>query len=128
MPYPMVSNFIILLKKIRKVEGSTVFVASYFWAILLGGLLLWLPFSNPGMKVSFLDAVFTASSALCVTGLAVVDTGTSFSLIGQIILLVLIQSGGLGITTFSVSALKADFFFNPPSAPAPRMNCGACSV
>jgi len=98
----MASNFIFLLRKIRKVEGSTVFIASYFWAILLGGLLLWLPFSNPGMKVSFLDAVFTATSALCVTGLAVVDTGTSFSPIGQIILLVLIQSGGLGITTFSV--------------------------
>ena len=63
-----------LLKRTRKLEGSTVFITSYIGAILLGGLLLWLPFSNPGMKVSFLDTVFTATSALCVTGLAVVDT------------------------------------------------------
>ncbi len=91
-----------ILKKIRKLEGSTVFVISYLLAILLGGLLLWLPFSNPKMKISYLDAVFTATSALCVTGLTVVDTGTAYSLVGQVIVLILIQAGGLGITTFSV--------------------------
>jgi trk system potassium uptake protein TrkH len=91
-----------LLKRIRKLEGSTVFVISYMLAIFLGGFLLWLPFSNPKMKISYLDAVFTATSALCVTGLTVVDTGTAYSLIGQVIILILIQAGGLGITTFSV--------------------------
>ena len=95
-------NTHVILKKIRKLEGSTVFVISYLLAILLGGILLWLPFSNPKMKISYLDAVFTATSALCVTGLTVVDTGTAYSLIGQIIILILIQAGGLGITTFSV--------------------------
>ncbi|MBI4768494.1 MAG: potassium transporter [Deltaproteobacteria bacterium] len=90
------------LKKIRKLEGGTVFILSYLLAILLGGLLLWLPFSNPRTEVSFLDALFTATSALCVTGLTVVDTGTSYNYIGQIIILLLIQTGGLGITTFSV--------------------------
>ncbi len=93
---------IAVVKKIRKLEGSTVFVISYMLAIFLGGFLLWLPFSNPKMKISYLDAVFTATSALCVTGLTVVDTGTAYSLIGQVIILILIQAGGLGITTFSV--------------------------
>ncbi|MBI5584793.1 MAG: potassium transporter [Deltaproteobacteria bacterium] len=86
----------------RKLEGNTVFIICYLLAILVGGFLLWLPFSNPGLNISFLDAVFTATSALCVTGLTVVDTGTAYSLVGQLIILVLIQAGGLGITTFSV--------------------------
>lgn len=91
-----------IIKKVHKLEGGTVFILSYLLAILLGGLLLWLPFSNPRMEVSFLDAVFTSTSALCVTGLTVVDTGTRFSFMGQIVILLLIQTGGLGITTFSV--------------------------
>ena len=89
-------------KRIRKLEGGTVFIFSYLLAIGLGGLLLWLPFSNPRGAISFLDALFTSTSALCVTGLTVVDTGTAYSLTGQIIILILIQAGGLGITTFSV--------------------------
>jgi trk system potassium uptake protein TrkH len=98
----MAVEFIPLLKRAKKLEGRTVFIFSYLLAILLGGLLLWLPFSNPRMQVSFLDALFTATSALCVTGLTVVDMGTAYSLVGQLIILVLIQAGGLGITTFSV--------------------------
>jgi trk system potassium uptake protein TrkH len=89
-------------QKIRKLEGGTVFILSYLSAILLGGFLLWIPFSNPDLKVSLLDALFTSTSALCVTGLTVVDTGSQFSLPGQWIILLLIQTGGLGITTFSV--------------------------
>ncbi|MEW6184132.1 MAG: TrkH family potassium uptake protein [Thermodesulfobacteriota bacterium] len=90
------------LKKIRKLEGGTVFIISYLLSIFLGGFLLWLPFSNPRMKVSFLDALFTSTSALCVTGLSVVDIGTQFNFFGQLVILILIQTGGLGITTFSV--------------------------
>jgi trk/ktr system potassium uptake protein len=93
---------IALNKKIRKLEGGTIFIFSYLLAIGLGGFLLWLPFSSPGGKISFLDALFTSTSALCVTGLTVVDTGTAYSLAGQVIILILIQAGGLGITTFSV--------------------------
>lgn len=78
-----------------------MFVVSYLLAMVLGGFLLWLPVSNPDQKISFLDSLFTATSALCVTGLNVVDTEW-FSFFGQILILVLIQSGGLGITTFSV--------------------------
>jgi trk system potassium uptake protein len=76
-------------------------IALYFFiAIVIGGSLLALPFSHaPGKEVSFLNAIFTATSAICVTGLTVVDTGTTFSTIGQIIILILIQAGGLGIIT-----------------------------
>ncbi|MBB6097962.1 trk system potassium uptake protein TrkH [Deinobacterium chartae] len=69
--------------------------------IVIGGLLLALPFAHaPGKHVSLLTAFFTATSALCVTGLNVVDPGTTWSLAGQIIILLLIQVGGLGIVTF----------------------------
>jgi trk system potassium uptake protein len=76
-------------------------VAIYFIvAILVGGILLSLPFSHtPEQRVSFLDALFTSTSAVCVTGLTVVDTGTAYSLIGQVIIMILIQAGGLGIIT-----------------------------
>ncbi|WP_420208393.1 TrkH family potassium uptake protein [Candidatus Electronema sp. JC] len=74
-------------------------------AILLGAVLLHAPFSSGAGRVSFLDALFTSTSAVCVTGLAVVDTGTAYSRSGQAIILLLIQGGGLGIMTFSTLAL-----------------------
>lgn len=77
----------------------------YAAAILLGALLLATPWAAQGEPLSFLDALFTATSAQCVTGLIVVDTGTRLSLFGQLVVLVLIQIGGVGIMTFSV------FFF-----------------
>ncbi|RTZ89675.1 MAG: hypothetical protein DSY91_07475 [Deltaproteobacteria bacterium] len=71
-------------------------------AILMGAILLWLPVSTNGAPISFVDALFTSTSAVCVTGLIVVDTGTKFTLFGQLVILTLIQMGGLGIMTFSV--------------------------
>ncbi|HBE03118.1 MAG TPA: hypothetical protein DC049_11685, partial [Spirochaetia bacterium] len=68
--------------------------------ILLGAVLLMMPFSAE-KKINFLDAVFTSTSAVCVTGLAVTDTGTSFTAAGQCIILLLIQIGGLGFMTIS---------------------------
>lgn len=75
----------------------------YFFAltILLGAILLHQPFSLKGTSISWLDALFTATSATCVTGLIVVDTGSFFSPIGQSIILVLIQLGGLGIMSYT---------------------------
>lgn len=76
----------------------------YFFGlvILTGTVLLHSPFSNSAVKgVSWIDALFTATSATCVTGLAVVDTGTSFSQAGLSIIMGLIQVGGLGIMTFT---------------------------
>lgn len=72
--------------------------------ILIGALLLLLPFaSRSGETTSFLDALFTAASAVCVTGLVVVDTATHWSGFGQAVLLFLIQIGGLGIVTIAAS-------------------------
>ena len=70
--------------------------------IFVGGVLLWLPISSPaGPRVSFLDALFTSTSAVCVTGLVVVDTATQWSSPGQVVLMLLIQFGGLGYMTLS---------------------------
>ncbi|MBN2644433.1 MAG: potassium transporter [Desulfuromonadaceae bacterium] len=77
-------------------------VLYYAVAIFAGGLLLSTPYAANGAPLSFLDALFTATSAQCVTGLSVVDTGSRLSGFGQGVVLALIQVGGLGITTFSV--------------------------
>ncbi len=70
-------------------------------AILVGTFVLYLDASHPGGQLSFVDALFTATSAMCVTGLAVVDTGAYFSTLGLDVILMLIQFGGLGIMTFT---------------------------
>ncbi len=71
--------------------------------ILTGALLLMLPFSSKnGTSLSIIDALFTATSATCVTGLVVADTGTYFSIFGQVVILLLIQLGGLGLMTISM--------------------------
>jgi len=77
-------------------------VFSYLAAIVLGAFLLSLPVASRQAPLTWLDALFTATSAQCVTGLIVVDTGQQFTLFGQLVILLLIQIGGLGITTFSV--------------------------
>jgi trk system potassium uptake protein TrkH len=69
--------------------------------ILIGTLALMLPWAHVPGRVNFLDALFTSTSAVCVTGLIVVDTGSDFTRFGQIIIVVLIQTGGLGIMTFA---------------------------
>ncbi len=76
--------------------------------IAVGTVLLWLPVSASGVGLSFIDAFFTATSAVCVTGLIVVDTPGDLSLFGQLVVLLLIQAGGLGymaITTVVAVAL-----------------------
>ncbi|MBQ6374994.1 MAG: Trk family potassium uptake protein [Clostridia bacterium] len=70
--------------------------------ILLGSLLLSLPVASAsGRSVGWFDALFTSTSAVCVTGLVVLDTGTAYSAFGHVVLLVLIQLGGLGFMTFA---------------------------
>ncbi len=78
---------------------------SFLGAILLGTFLLWLPISVRSGRLSFIDAVFTSTSAVCVTGLTVCDTASAFSPFGQGVILSLIQLGGLGIMTFSTMIL-----------------------
>ncbi len=83
-------------------------VVYFLLAILIGAGLLRLPVSsaNPDTAaISTIDALFTATSAVCVTGLVVRDTGHDFSLFGQIVILILIQLGGIGIMTFATALL-----------------------
>jgi trk system potassium uptake protein TrkH len=75
-------------------------IASFLVLIIGGAGLLCLPKASTGERASFVDALFTATSATCVTGLIVRDTGKDFSLMGQLIILFLIQLGGLGIVMF----------------------------
>lgn len=83
-----------------------VLVLMYLGVILAGAVLLWLPMSQQG-AVSYSDALFTATSAVTVTGLVVVEPGTDFTFVGQAILAALIQFGGLGIMVFAVLILSA---------------------
>ncbi|KRE29673.1 TrkH family potassium uptake protein [Paenibacillus sp. Soil522] len=85
-----------------KLTPPQILVSGFAIIILFGGILLSLPFSTrTGLGTPFLDALFTATSAVCVTGLVVVDTGTHYSLFGQIVILMLIQMGGLGFMTMA---------------------------
>lgn len=78
----------------------------FFLAILTGAFLLMLPVcSADGVWTSPVDALFTAATSVCVTGLVVVDTYSYWSLFGQIVILVLIQTGGLGIVTLTTSVM-----------------------
>ncbi|TGE35153.1 Trk family potassium uptake protein [Desulfosporosinus fructosivorans] len=81
---------------------ARVLVFGFATVILLGALLLALPqATQDGLGLPFLNAVFTATSAVCVTGLVVVDTATTFTHFGQWVILLLIQVGGLGFMTFA---------------------------
>lgn len=82
-------------------DSSRIVIFSFLGIILIGTFLLMLPQSAQHGSVSFINALFTATSATCVTGLTVVDTGTVYSFFGQLVILCLIQAGGLGIMTFS---------------------------
>ncbi|MBL6722980.1 MAG: hypothetical protein ISQ13_03105 [Candidatus Margulisbacteria bacterium] len=75
------------------------FVGGFLMFILLGAVFFMVPMAHNG-SITFIDALFTAASAICVTGLSVVDVGSKLTPFGQMILLVLIQIGGLGIMTF----------------------------
>jgi len=86
---------------------ARVLAASFLAAILVGTALLSLPFSTGDGRTSFIDAFFTATSAVCVTGLVVKDTPNHYSPAGQAVILVLLQLGGLGIMTFSTLILLA---------------------
>ena len=83
-------------------DPPKILVVGFASIILIGAILLTLPAATTnGHGLSFLNALFTATSATCVTGLVVVDTGTTFTIFGQIVILSLIQVGGLGFMTFA---------------------------
>lgn len=86
----------------RHLTATRTFILGFIFIILVGALLLWHPSSAAHTRLSFIDALFTSASAVCVTGLATIDIGKDLSTSGQIITLMLFQMGGLGIVTFSV--------------------------
>ncbi len=88
--------------KFLNLSPTRLIVFSFAMLILTGATLLTLPMaSNSGKSIGFLNALFTATSASCVTGLVVVDTQAHWTLFGQIVILFLIQAGGLGIVTLA---------------------------
>lgn len=89
------------MNKKFKLSSPQIILLSFLIVILIGTVLLLLPFSTTGENINFIDALFTATSATCVTGLIVHNTGTYFTRIGQMIILLMMQVGGLGIMTFS---------------------------
>lgn len=90
------------LKKKKNTSPFKILAIGFLTLILTGGLILTLPIATiSGESTSFLNSIFTATSAVCVTGLVVVDTGTYWSTFGQMIILILIEIGGLGFMAMS---------------------------
>ena len=88
------------VKHINNMDPARIMVIGFAVVILLGALLLNLPIATQdGQSIGFLNALFTSTSAVCVTGLVVVDTATYWSNLGQVIIITLIQVGGLGFMT-----------------------------
>lgn len=97
-----------LKKSNWKFTPAQTIALTFLSGILVGTALLSMPFSAaPDKHITVLQALFTATSAICVTGLAVVDTGSQYSVWGQIVILLLIQVGGLGILTFGTALALA---------------------
>ena len=93
-----------LIHRKRRLSSFQIIILGFAGVILLGALLLMLPISATGRNVTpFNEALFTATSAVCVTGLVVRDTGSYWSIFGQTVILALIQVGGLGVVTVAAS-------------------------
>ncbi len=95
-------------KRVHRASPMKIIIAGYFFIILLGAGLLCLPISIKAGEslTSFSDALFTATSATCVTGLVRFDTYTHWSFFGQLVILLLIQVGGIGFMTFAIYAVS----------------------
>lgn len=92
----------IIIRVLQYLTTYQLVALTFLMLILTGTGFLMLPAASvSGMSLSFVNALFTATSAVCVTGLAVVDTGTYFTFFGQMVIIILIQLGGLGIMTFA---------------------------
>lgn len=90
--------------KIRRISSFQIIILGFAGVILFGALLLMLPVSSKsGVVTPFNEALFTSTSAVCVTGLIVQDTGTYWSVFGQAVIITLIQIGGLGVVTVAAS-------------------------
>lgn len=92
-----------MIRKRLQFSPTTLVLFSFLLLIAFGSALLKLEGATVGGNISWIDAIFTATSAVCVTGLVVVDTGSFFTPFGQMVILVLLQIGGLGVMTISVA-------------------------
>ena len=93
-----------LIRKKKKMSSFEMIAFGFAGVILLGAIILMLPISSSaGVVTPFDKTLFTATSAVCVTGLVVVDTGSYWSLFGQLVIITLIQIGGLGVITVAVA-------------------------
>lgn len=93
-------EYMMNIKKLIQLSTTQKIMLSFFCAILVGSVLLALPVSSAtGAAVPYIDALFTATTSICVTGLVTVPTCSTWSVFGQIVILILIQLGGLGIIT-----------------------------
>lgn len=90
-------------KLLGRLKPAQILILGFLSVIVLGAVILTLPVSSVKGKIAFLDALFTSTSAVCVTGLVVVDTGTYWTMFGKTVIMILIQIGGLGIVTFATS-------------------------
>ena len=90
------------LRKSNKLKGVQILALGFLVVILIGAIILTLPISSATRQyTNFLDALFTSTSAVCVTGLVTLDTGTHWSMFGQTIIMLLIEIGGLGFMSFT---------------------------
>ena len=102
-------------KRNKKISPVQLIAAGFFVLILIGGGLLSLPmFSQNGEQTNFLDALFTATSAICVTGLTTLNTAEHWNSAGQFLIMMLIEIGGLGfmmipILFFALAKKKVSF-------------------
>jgi trk system potassium uptake protein TrkH len=93
---------------LKKLSSARVIALGFLSVILIGSILLSLPFSiRDGVSVNYIDALYTSTSAVCVTGLVVVDTADTFTPVGQFIIGLLIQIGGLGVTSIGAGVILA---------------------
>ena len=93
---------------IRKQTPARILTFGFLAVILLGSVLLMLPVSvRPGVDLRYIDALFTSTSAVCVTGLIAVDTADTYTVFGQAVVAALIQVGGLGVTSVGVGLILA---------------------
>lgn len=96
----MQGGVLVVRKRKNSLSTTHIIMISFLCAILLGSLLLSLPISSAdGERIPYIDALFTATTATCVTGLVTLPTATAWSFFGQAVILVLIQIGGLGVIT-----------------------------
>lgn len=92
--------------KKKVLTATRVIMLGFLFGAMIGSVLLFLPISQKdGVSINYIDALFVAVSGICVTGLSTVNIGETFSAFGQVVMLIIIQMGGLGIVTFTTLLL-----------------------